>query len=214
MVLVLDDGSVILVNLGMTGRLLLPGAREEPTHPGVTLELDDEVLLVYDDVRRFGVLETLTPEAWAERDGSLGIEPLSEAFTASALEKAAARSRSPVRSFLLDQGKVAGVGNIYANEALHRAGIHPCREARSLGEGEVRALHGALRTVLREAVEARGTTLQDYRDPTGDAGGFGARLRAYGRAGEACGRCGEPIQRIVFGNRPAFLCPSCQPAHR
>lgn len=211
LVFVLDDGWRLVVNLGMTGRLLLAGAGEPSDHPGVRFGLEPGGTLVYDDVRRFGTLEILDEEAWARKDEALGPEPLSRTFRPGALEDALSASRMPVRSWLLDQGKIAGVGNIYANEALHRAGIHPAEPAGTIGPPRARALHGALREVLTEAVEARGTTLRDYRDARGESGDFGPRLRVYGRDGSPCPRCGHTLRRTVFGNRSAFFCPSCQP---
>ncbi len=208
-VLELEGGGVLLVNLGMTGRLLpSPSA---PTHPALRFALDDGRTLVYDDVRRFGCVELLEAPAWAERSGSLGPEPLAPSFTAADLAEGLARSRAPVRSWLLDQRRIAGVGNIYANEALFRAGVHPARPASSLSREEAGRLHGALRRVLREAIRARGTTLRDYRTAEGGRGGYAVRLRVYGREGEPCLRCKTPVERVVFGNRSAFFCPRCQP---
>jgi formamidopyrimidine-DNA glycosylase len=121
------------------------------------------------------------------------------------------RSRSPIRSWLLDQTKIAGIGNIYATEALFRAGIHPHRPARSTDEEEASRLLGAIRRVLSEAIRARGTTLRDYRTASGDRGSFGPSLQVYGREGQPCLRCKTPVQRVVFGNRSSFFCPRCQP---
>jgi formamidopyrimidine-DNA glycosylase len=207
---------VLVVNLGMTGRLLpmLPGApppKFQPTHPALRFRLEGGGELVFDDVRRFGVVECLTADAWAERSRRLGPEPLSDEFTAGLLAHELARSRSPVRSWLLDQRNVAGVGNIYANEALWRARIHPRRPANELGSAEARRLHRALRDVLATAIAAKGTTLRDYRTADGEAGSFAFSLSVYGRQGAPCPKCGTPVQRVVFGNRSAFLCPRCQP---
>lgn len=229
-VLPLEDTSVILINLGMTGRLL-PRRPADPStsHPAVRFHLvevpgpgssgDEEPpgttagrgVLVYDDVRRFGAVEVLDAAEWRERSAALGPEPLAPDYDAERLGRDLGTSRSPVRTWLLDQRKVAGVGNIYANEALHRARVHPRRPARSLSPAEVEALHRALQRVLQEAIRARGTTLRDYRDASGEAGGFAPDLLAYGREGEPCGRCGTAIRRLVFGGRPAFLCSRCQP---
>lgn len=216
----------LVVNLGMTGRLLLSGASgQESRHPAVRLRLAPDsggggtgsggsgrrpATLVYDDVRRFGTLELLTDREWRERSRTLGPEPLDRGFTSRALLRALERSRSPIRSWLLDQRRVAGVGNIYANEALYRAGIDPRRPARTLDPVEVRALHRGLRRVLRGAITAGGTTIRDYRNAAGGRGSYGGRLAVYGRAGEACHRCDSPIRRVVFGGRSAFFCPLCQ----
>ncbi len=210
----LDGPSFLVVNLGMTGGLfpLRPGERNPAvTHPGVRFHLAGRGQLVYNDARRFGLLRYMDRDRWTAWSGTLGPEPLSADFSPEVLAAALASSRTPVRSFLLDQRRVAGVGNIYAVEACYRARVDPRRPARSLTNTEASALHAAIVQVLEEAVRARGTTIRDYRDPDGEGGGFGPRLQAYGREGQPCARCGAPIQRTVFGNRSAFLCPQCQP---
>lgn len=211
-VLKFDDETRLMVNLGMTGRLVTadaPGAGAL-RHIGVRLHLEDAPDLLYDDVRRFGRLELLSPSAWTERDAALGVEPLSADFTAERLHELTARSRTPIRNWLLDQRRVAGIGNIYANEALFRARIHPARPANTLDATEASNLRDALREVLKEAIQSRGTTLSDYRDARGEVGGFQFRLRVYGREGESCGECGGRVERIVLSNRSAFFCPGCQ----
>ena len=211
----LSGDRILAVNLGMTGRLLHfpepPEAPEAPGHPAVRFPLDDGSLLVFDDVRRFGTVECLTAEAWVERSGRMGPEPLARGFSAGDLRGALGRSRTPVRNWLLDQRRVAGVGNIYANEALYHAGIHPRRPARDVGTDEAVKLHRALRRVLRNAIRAGGTTLRDYRTADGQRGSYGTALWVYGRDGAPCLRCGATVERIVFGNRSAFVCPRCQP---
>jgi formamidopyrimidine-DNA glycosylase len=204
----------LVVNLGMTGQLLLrchPRRPARPTHVAVVFSLDSGDSLLYADSRRFGRLALFTAEEWKAESERLGPEPLSPGLTPWTFHHGLAGSRSPVRSWLLDQTRLAGVGNIYACEALHRAGIHPVRTGASLEPADSARLLMALREVLREAIEARGTTLRDYRTASGEEGGFVAFLRAYGREGESCPRCGTPIVRIVFSNRSAFLCPRCQP---
>jgi formamidopyrimidine-DNA glycosylase len=213
------NSTILAVNLGMTGQLLFfPGtgpesSREEdqwPSHPAILFPLEPLSTLVYADVRRFGSLRVFSKEEWRSESRRLGPEPLDPALTAQQLHEILSRSRSPIRSWLLDQTHLAGIGNIYASEALFRAGIHPTRPARSLGPGEAELLLAALQGVLSEAIAARGTTLRDYRTASGDFGGFGPALEAYGRDGEPCPRCNAPIERIVFGNRSAFFCPQCQ----
>lgn len=213
-VLLLSGDRRLVINLGMTGRLLVADRTDTPesTHPAVRFLLDDACHLVFDDVRRFGALEWLDPPAWRERDRALGVEPLSGRFTAKGLRAMLERSRSPLRSWLLDQRRLAGVGNIYAVEALWGARLHPRLPARSVDEAGARRLHRALRSVLRRAIEAGGTTIRDYRSADGARGEFVVELEAYGRAGEPCRRCGTEIERLVFSNRSAFLCPRCQPA--
>jgi formamidopyrimidine-DNA glycosylase len=210
-----ESGGVLLVNLGMTGRLLPRGPTDPPPpeagHPAVRIRFGDGSVLVYDDTRRFGMVEVLGPGEWIARSAGLGPEPLDDTFTAARLGEGLARSRSPVRSWLLDQRRIAGVGNIYASESLHRARIHPLTPAREIDGKGVRRLHRGLRSVLRDAIEAGGTTLRDYRTAAGRPGTFASRLAVYGKEGEPCPRCSTPVDRIVFSNRSAFLCPRCQP---
>lgn len=201
----------LIVNLGMTGRLLAldPGATP-PDYLGVRFQLDDARSLLYRDVRRFGRLELLPEAEWETRQQKLGIEPLGTAFTADLLYDLSRTSRVAVKTWLMDQKRVVGVGNIYASEALFRAGIDPRKRANSLTRPRSRKLRDAIREVLREAIDFRGTTLLDYRDASGDEGGFARRLRVYDRKGEPCTVCGTPIRRIVQGGRSTFFCPHCQ----
>jgi formamidopyrimidine-DNA glycosylase len=210
--ILLDLGDArLVVNLGMTGRLLVLAAGDaEPSHPGARFRLEDGRTLLYHDVRRFGRLSYLSREAWEARDREMGYEPLSAEFTPEALLDLARRSRVAVKTWLMDQRRVVGVGNIYASEALFRAGIDPRRPALSLTPAEARRLHQGIVDVLREAIDFRGTTLLDYRDASGEQGRFADRLRVYDRAGEPCRVCGSPIQRIVQGGRSTFFCERCQ----
>ena len=216
-VLTLDDSARMVVNLGMTGRIMtsgVDGADPRSTHPAVVLHLEDGGRVTYDDVRRFGLLTAVPATQWTRWSRRLGPEPLARSFTSARLGGVLARSRSPVRSLLLDQRKIAGVGNIYAVEALWFARIHPLTPANEIGAAPAARLHRALRRVLRDAIRAGGTTLRNYRDANGNEGRFGRVLRAYGRDGEPCSRCRSPIERIVFGGRSAFRCPRCQDGSR
>jgi formamidopyrimidine-DNA glycosylase len=204
-------GDRLLVNLGMTGRLLVARAGDEdPTHLGVRLPLDGGRELRYHDVRRFGRLWTLTEAEWRAWDGELGVEPLSDAFSGAWLVEAAARSRVAVKVWLMDQARVVGVGNIYASEALFRAGVDPRRPANALSAEELGRVREGVRQVLREAIDHRGTTFLDYRDASGAEGEFASRLKVYDREGQKCPGCEGTIQRIVQGGRSTFFCPSCQ----
>jgi formamidopyrimidine-DNA glycosylase len=211
----LDGGQVIAVNLGMTGRLVPVKDEDrhagEWTHPAVRFRFEGSGALVFDDTRRFGTVECLTSEAWEARSVRMGPEPLEKGFTARVFHAALAGSKAPVRSWLLDQRKIAGVGNIYANEALHLAGIHPMRQARAIDRDRAAKLRQSIRRVLNRAIRAGGTTIRDYRTAEGAAGRYARRLLVYGRDGRPCARCGSEIRRIVFGGRSAFFCPSCQP---
>lgn len=210
--IVFDLGeSRLVVNLGMTGRLLVvPSTEPTPPHAGVRFTLGDGRILLYHDVRRFGRLEHTSAEAWLARSESLGFEPLDHGFDAEALRALAARSRVAIKSWIMDQKRIVGVGNIYASEALHRARIDPTRPANTLTAAEAKALHAAVRETLQEAIDFRGTTLLDYRDAAGERGSFAERLRVYGRAGEPCPRCGAAIASIVQGGRSTFYCSACQ----
>lgn len=211
-VLHLDDAGRLVVNLGMTGRLVTDDAPRagDLRHVAVAFRLDDERALLYDDTRRFGLLQRYDAESWAARDLELGLEPLADAFTGDALWALTKRTRTPVRNFLLDQRRVAGVGNIYALEALFRAGIRPTRRGRRITRKEAGRLRDTLRDVLTRAIEHRGTTFSDYRDASGEAGGFEPLLEVYGREGDPCRKCGTGIKRTVLTNRSAFYCPKCQ----
>ena len=212
----LDDDSLIAVNLGMTGRLLpfstAPRGASRPGHPAVRFHFQDGGVLVFDDTRRFGTVECLTPSEWATRSDQMGPEPLDPTYSALDFHRALRASRSPVRSWLLDQRRIAGVGNIYANEALYLARVHPQTRACGFTQPEAVRLHRSIRRVLQDAIRAGGTTIRDYRTANGEEGQYARRLFVYGREDEACAKCRTPIHRVVFGNRSAFFCPGCQPA--
>jgi formamidopyrimidine-DNA glycosylase len=197
-----------------TGALLLdegslPAA--ERRYSTVRLLLEDGRVLHYRDIRRLGTVALMAPERFARYSGLLGAEPLDPAFTAEHLSGLLRASRQAVKKLLMDQRHVVGVGNIYANEALWRARVDPSRQACSLGAREAAAIHGALVGVLRESIAARGTSFRDYRDATGARGGFAERLNVYGRAGEACPRCGARLVGThAIDGRMTVLCPRCQ----
>ena len=207
------DGDVTLtVHLGMTGKLLFFGAEKQirTSHLAVRWKLSDGARLAYDDVRRFGRVWAGPTEVWSARAEGIGPEPLDPEYRAEDLAAALANSASPVRSWLLDQKRIAGVGNIYANEALYLAGVRPTRPAHSVTSAEVVELHRGLRTILEHAIESGGTTLRDYRNADGGKGDFERELAVYGREGVNCSACSTTIERQVFGGRSAFLCPTCQ----
>ena len=206
----LTGDTVLVVNLGMTGRLVLAQDETLTTHPAVRFSLSAGPVLVYDDVRRFGAVEVMDEAEWAERDRRLGPEPLSSTFTAGRLYADLARSVSPIRSWLLDQRRVAGVGNIYATEALFMAGIDPRRAAGRVSLERFERLAEAIKTVLAAAITQGGTTLRDFVSGTGEPGYFAQRLNVYGRAGEPCRHCGMALRHIVLGQRATLYCTLCQ----
>lgn len=203
-------GWSLLVHLRMSGRLALahPEAPVSP-HLRVRMGLDDGRELRFVDPRKFGRL-------WLLRDpgqvlGDLGPEPLDEAFTAEAFHARLAGRRARIKSLLLDQRFLAGVGNIYADEALYLAGVHPLRRACGLSLEEAQRLHRSLRAVLREAIGHGGTTLAAYRQPDGSPGEHQHFLWVFRRAEEPCPRCGTQVVRTVVGGRGTYFCPQCQP---
>jgi formamidopyrimidine-DNA glycosylase len=202
-----DDG--VIVHLGMTGRLRVQSAaveRAPHTHVVFTLAGGDE--LRFADARRFGWVTPGRPIARDAAIAALGPDPLSE-LDAAALAAALGAARTPIKAFLLDQRRIAGLGNIYVAEALFRVGAHPATPARRLARRAPELL-AAVRESLEGGIARRGTTLRDYVDADGVAGDNAAALLVYGRAGEACVRCGAAIRRRVDGGRATFFCPRCQ----
>ena len=205
----LDEGEWLLVHLRMSGRLAVESAdAPEDSHTRVVFRLDDGHQLRFSDPRKFGrMVLTACPEEWL---GDLGPEPLD--LTPEGLAGMLQGRRVRLKILLTDQRFLSGLGNIYADEVLWRAGLHPLRCADTLTPGEVTRLHGAIRQVLEEAIARRGTTLPDQRYvlPDGRPGEFAAHLAVYGREGAPCPRCGAPIVRIRVGGRSAHFCPQCQ----
>lgn len=214
LLLFLEDGRVLAIHLGMSGRLLLfPRETPPDRHTHAVLDLDDGNALHFGDPRKFGRMRLLSAEEYAALDRRLGPEPLSPTFTVQVLaQRLQARSQARLKALLLDQRILAGLGNIYADEALFRAGLHPFRPAGSLTPEDVGRLHQAIREVLEEAIAAEGTTLPDraFRFGTGTDGRFAVRLQVYGRAGRPCPRCGTTLRRERLAGRSTCFCPRCQ----
>ncbi len=209
----LDRGLVLQTQLRMTGRFAIGRSLPdvcEFKHIAAEFELDDDRTLFYDDVRRLGGFRLLSTSAWASEERRLGPEPLEPSFTPAVLSEGVARSRAPIKNWLLDQKRLAGVGNIYASEALFLAELDPRRTGRSLDRAEVERLHSAIRETLLGALADSGTTLRDFRSINGRSGRYQNRLRVYGRDGASCRRCSAPVERIVQAGRSTFFCPSCQ----
>lgn len=196
LLMTLSDNKTLVVHLRMTGRWVLCHQEEpEIPHTHVVFTLDDGKQLRYTDIRQFGGMILAPSDRVMELPGlaMLGPEPLDEDFTLESLAQALQRKRTKLKSLLLDQRFLAGLGNIYADEALARAGLHPDRTGNSLNEDEVRRLYQNIRSVLSEGIESRGTSFRDYVDGEGRKGEFQERLWAYGREGEPCRRCGSPF---------------------
>ncbi len=205
------DSETLIVHLRMTGRLYVAAdaaqsAADRWLH--FRLQLDGGQQLRFSDARKFG-------RVWLTADvntvtGALGPEPLSRQFTARSLGAGLAKRSRALKPLLLDQGFLAGVGNIYADEALHRARLHPLRPADSLNEAETVAMHRALRAALRAGIRHEGASINWYRKPDGSRGSSQRHFRVYGRAGERCPRCGESIVKTVVAQRGTHFCPACQ----
>ncbi|MBK8998930.1 MAG: bifunctional DNA-formamidopyrimidine glycosylase/DNA-(apurinic or apyrimidinic site) lyase [Myxococcales bacterium] len=207
----LDDGSRLLLHLGMTGQLLASGARgfAPDAHTHLVLSFADRgPKLSFRDVRKFGKVRWLGPGKSDPRLDKLGLDAL--AVSAEHLFTESRKRRAAVKTLLLDQGVLAGVGNIYADEALFLAGIRPTRRARTLRREECRALASAVLKVLEAGIAAGGSSIDDFVRPDGTGGGYQDAHRVYGRAGEPCPRCGTAIRRVVIGQRSSCYCPSCQ----
>lgn len=207
----LDDGTALLLHLGMSGRLVFDGAPCGP-HEHLTFAFDDGTTLRYVDPRRFGMIDLWPAARLGEHRwlAHLGLEPLEATFNGGILRAALVGRRSALKVALMDQRLVVGVGNIYASESLFRARLAPTRLAGGLGPREAQRLAKAVRQVLLEAIDAGGSSLRDYVQSSGELGNFQRNFRVYDRAGEACVRCGSAIERIVQGARATFFCRRCQ----
>lgn len=208
-----ESGLVLLIHLRMTGNLAHSrnGASKASPHLRAVVRLDDGSDVTYRDVRRFGTWLVLEPdELEPYLAARLGIEPLGPGFSGRGLRERLARRRGPVKGVLLDQRTLAGVGNIYADEALWRSRIDPRRPANELQQTEIGALHRGIRRALEAGIARQGATLRDYRTPDGDAGGMQHEFKVYGRGGEPCSRCGTPIEKTKVAGRGTWFCPSCQ----
>lgn len=211
----LSTGDRIVVQPRFTGAMLIDDngslPEEELRYSTVAFQLPDERTLHYRDIRRLGTLSLMDERRFASYTGALGVEPLDSAFTPAHLSSRLRGSRQAIKKVLMDQRTLAGVGNIYANEALWRSMIDPSRAAGSLSGGEVDRLHREIVDVLRESIDARGTSFRDYRDARGERGRFAERLQAYGRDGQPCLRCGRRlIGTHAIDGRMTVLCAHCQ----
>jgi formamidopyrimidine-DNA glycosylase len=206
----LSDGHCLLAHLGMSGALLLqPNGMTLRLHDHVRLQLSGGWQLTYNDPRRFGLLRVGKESEFCELR-NVGPDPSSAALSLEQLVLLARGRKRPVKNLLMDQRALGGIGNIYANEILFRAGIRPGRRSGRLTRRELTVLLRAIRTVLRSAVRLGGSSISDYRDSQGRPGYFQLRLRVYDRAGQPCTRCQMPIRRMVHAGRSSFYCPQCQ----
>ena len=212
----LDDGQSLIIHLGMSGRMLISdGAKPAlERHDHVVLHTDDDTWVRYNDARRFGMMD-LWPTGELDRHKlikAVGPEPLGNEFSGPILYAALDGRRTPIKAALLDQKVVAGVGNIYACEALHRAGISPRRLATNVSRQMAERLAAAVKTILQEAIAAGGSSLRDHRQVSGELGYFQHTFRVYDREGEPCPTdgCTGTVKRLVQSGRSTFYCPRCQ----
>ena len=201
------DNRALVIHLRMTGRFL----PQEEGYTRLIMRFSEDRKLALDDPRRFATLHCAWVDELEELEPlrRLGIEPFTESYTFANFLKIL-QTKQEIKRLLLDQRKLAGLGNIYANEALFRARILPERRADSLLREEAQRLFEEIPKLLEEALAAQGTTISDYRTPSGESGGFQLFLKVYGRGGEPCRRCGTPIERIEQGGRSTYFCPRCQ----
>jgi formamidopyrimidine-DNA glycosylase len=212
-----ESGRALLIHLRMTGSLrhAPKGELADDPHRRAVVRLDDGSDVAYRDVRRFGTWQLLEPEdlePYLEK--RLGVEPLERTFTSPRLGRRLEGRRAPIKAALLDQRTVAGLGNIYVDEALWRAELHPLRPAGTLEEGELTRLTRAIKDVLKAGVKRQGASLRDYSTPDGGRGRMQDRFRVYGREGDPCQRCGTPIDKIRTAGRGTWYCPNCQRLER
>jgi formamidopyrimidine-DNA glycosylase len=207
-----ESGRVLLIHLRMTGSLRhTSGDLAEDPHRRAVVRLDNGSDVSYRDVRRFGTWLLLEPgELEPYLSTRVGEEPLDALFTTARLGERLAKRRAPIKAALLDQRTLAGLGNIYVDEALWRARINPLRPAESIDRNELRRLHRGIRSALEHGIARQGSTLRDYALPDGGSGSMQKEFKVYGRGGEPCDRCGTPIAKTRVGGRGTWFCPTCQ----
>ncbi|MHB8619564.1 MAG: bifunctional DNA-formamidopyrimidine glycosylase/DNA-(apurinic or apyrimidinic site) lyase [Chloroflexota bacterium] len=209
----LSEGASLLVHLKMTGQLLYTPASEPPNRfSRVVLHLDRGKELRFADMRKFGRVYLVERDSLTDfpKLAELGPEPLAEEFTLRAFKALLARRRGRLKPLLMNQGFLAGLGNIYVDEALHRAGLHPLLPVEALKPAQTARLHEAIRRVLLDSIEHRGSSINNYRDPAGQKGYHAVHLHVFNRTGEPCLRCGTPIVKTRVGGRGTHFCPRCQ----
>lgn len=204
----LEEGSYLIIHLRMSGSLLI-GKSEPPKYTRAIIHLDDGSNIFFCDPRKFGKLQLV-------KDSNivlckLGIEPLTSAFTPEVLHSILKKRKAPVKAILLEQNLIAGIGNMYADEALFASGIHPLRPANSLSQAEVTRLHNAIQSVLKKAISNKGASVNTYFRPDGEKGTAHSHFNVAHLSGKPCPACKTPIKRIRIRQRGSYFCPKCQP---
>jgi len=207
----LGSGDILVLHMKMSGSLIVsPDSAEPPRFCRAIIHLDNGSHIFFRDPRKFGEMRVAAGTEWVE--GKLGPEPLPDSFTAAALGRILAGRKAPVKAALLNQKLIAGIGNMYADEALYASGINPWRQAGSLSRGEVERLHAEIRRILWAAIGDKGASVDTYFRPDGSEGSAHYQFRvAHGLGGRTCPACGGPIERGLVGNRGTYYCPRCQP---
>ncbi|AET69077.1 formamidopyrimidine-DNA glycosylase Fpg [Desulfosporosinus orientis DSM 765] len=208
----LEEDITLIAHMRMTGRLNYYSEKKEPEkHTHVVFRLDQGEVH-FSDVRKFGRIQAIPTPLCVSGSAlcKLGPEPLEQEFTPEVLKERLSRKKLPVKAALLDQHVLAGLGNIYADEALFRAGISPLRRVDTLSEEELAKLHQAIREVLQAGIDAQGTSFRDYRDANGEKGSFEQALQVYGRGGEPCKICGQTLEQVRLAGRTTVYCSKCQ----
>ncbi|HIE06464.1 MAG TPA: bifunctional DNA-formamidopyrimidine glycosylase/DNA-(apurinic or apyrimidinic site) lyase [Desulfarculaceae bacterium] len=209
----LDSGRALVIHLGMSGTLrLVPKNEAAERHDHIDIKLDDGSVLRYRDPRRFGLIIIVTPDADGRISelGNLAPEPLSKEFSGEYLYNLSRKRTTPIKTFIMDQRRVVGVGNIYASESLFRARIRPTLNTGTLNRKRCELLVNTIKEVLTEAIAIGGTTISDFYGVDGSEGKFALKLKVYGRSGDSCPECGTSIKKITLGGRSTFYCPKCQ----
>lgn len=209
----LDDGRALVIHLGMTGVIRIEdGTVPRRKHEHVFLYLDNGLIFRFEDVRRFGELEVHTcgKNALPAKFSEFGPEPLTPDFSAEYLYGRSRQVKGAVKNFIMDNGVVSGIGNIYATEILFAAGIDPRKAAGTLTKPQCRRITDHAKRILQDAIAAGGTTIADFRQVDGSEGKFAVALRIYGKFGEPCPRCGTRLESVKLGGRTSVFCPKCQ----
>ena len=220
LIILFNTMDYLVVHLGMSGRMLFQPKKTPPSKISKKIEKHNHILfffedgskIIYNDVRKFGKMWLLKKDEKLSRIESLGFEPLESCFTVTELYRMFQESKVNIKSFLMNQKNIAGIGNIYANEILFHAGVNPLRKADSLTKDEVKKIHLQTKNILLKAISSGGTTMIDesYLDLSGNRGEYGKEIMVYGKKADICPLCGQPLEVIKIENRSTFLCPNCQ----
>ena len=213
LLLTMDNGAILIVHLGMTGRLgIFPADTPRAKHDHLRLQLDNTMQLRFNDIRRFGFIQVLEPGCDINKTvlANLGPEPLGQDFTPKYLKQCAANKSRPLKTFLMDNRVVVGIGNIYACEILFHARLKPTKKVSSLTIRQWTKIVESSRYVLQKAIDSGGTTISDFVNESGKSGYFQLELQAYGRLGQACNACSTKIIKKTMAGRSTFFCPKCQ----